>query len=114
MRSFRYGFAGIGQLLSEEHNSRIHLVATVAVIALGAVCRISAGEWCAVALCIGLVFMAEAMNSAVEALCDLVMPEYHPLIKKAKDIAAAGVLMAAIAAVVVGGIIFVPKIIALF
>ena len=64
-----------------------------------------------VALCCGAVLTAEAMNSAVEAIADLVSPEFHPLVKKAKDVAAAGVLMTAIAAAAAGLIIFLPKLI---
>lgn len=111
IRSFRYAFQGIATLFRDEHNFKIHSVLLVAVIVLGFLLGISPTEWCAVALCCGGVLMGEAMNSAVEALSDLVSPEYHPLIKKAKDVAAAGVLMMAIAAAACGLIIFLPKII---
>lgn len=110
MRSFRYAFQGIATLFRDEPNFKIHSVALLAVTILGICFRISATEWCAVALCCGGVLAAEAMNSAVEALSDLVSPEYHPLVKKAKDVAAAGVLMMAIAAAVCGAVIFIPKI----
>ena len=113
-RSFGYAFNGIATLLRDEHNSRIHLFAMACVIVLGLLLGISPTEWCIVALCCGGVLMAEAMNSAVEALADLVSPDFHPLIKKAKDVGAAGVLMMAIAAAAAGLIIFLPKIIALF
>ena len=111
IRSFGYAFSGIATLLRDEHNSRIHLFAMVCVIVCGFIFDISATEWCVVALCCGGVLMAEAMNSAVEALADLVSPEFHPLIKKAKDVGAAGVLMMAIAAASAGLIIFLPKLI---
>ncbi len=111
VRSFGYAFEGMRTLLRDEHNSRIHLVAMIVAIVLGFLLGISATEWCVVALCCGCVLMAEAMNSAVEAIADLVSPEFHPLIKKAKDVAAAGVLMMAIAAAVAGIVIFLPKII---
>ena len=110
-RSFGYAFNGIATLLRDEHNSRIHLFAMVCVVVLGLLLGISPTEWCIVALCCGGVLMAEAMNSAVEALADLVSPEFHPLIKKAKDVGAAGVLMMAIAAAAAGLIIFLPKIV---
>ena len=110
-RSFKYAFCGIRTLLRDEHNSRIHLAAMACAITAGFLLRISATEWCVVALCCGAVLMAEAMNSAVEAIADLVSQEYHPLIKKAKDVAAAGVLMMAIAAAAAGLIIFIPKLI---
>lgn len=80
----------------------------IAVVILGFVFGITATEWCVVALCCGGVLMAEAMNSAIEAIADLVSPEFHPLIKKAKDVGAAGVLMMAIAAATAGLIIFLP------
>lgn len=108
IKSFGYAFNGIKTLLNDEHNSRIHLVAMIAVVIMGFVFGITATEWCVVALCCGGVLMAEATNSAIEAIADLVSPEYHPLIKKAKDLGAAGVLMMAIAAATAGLIIFLP------
>ena len=113
-RSFGYAFAGIRTLLRDEHNSRIHAFAMACVVIAGFLFRISAMEWCVAALCCGAVLMAEAMNSAVEALADLVSPEYHPLVKKAKDVAAAGVLMMAIAAATAGLIIFIPRVVGIF
>lgn len=114
VKSFGYAFNGIATLLRDEHNSRIHVAAMAAVVILGFLLELTAMEWCVVALCCGGVLMAEAMNSAVEAIADLVSPEYHPLIKKAKDVGAAGVLMMAIAAATAGLIIFLPKIILIF
>ncbi len=114
VRSFGYAFSGIRTLVRDEHNARIHLFAMVCVIVAGFLLHISPTEWCLVGLCFGGVLMAEAMNSAVEALADMVSPEYHPLVKKAKDVAAAGVLMMAVAAAVVGVIVFLGKIIAIW
>ena len=111
VRSFGYAFDGIATLLRDEHNSRIHLFAMACVVVLGLLLGLSPTEWCIVALCCGGVLMAEAMNSAVEAIADLVSPDFHPLIKKAKDVGAAGVLMMAIAAAAAGLIIFVPKLV---
>ena len=113
IRSFGFAFSGIRTLLRDEHNSRIHVFAMACVLVFGFMLDISATEWCVVVLCCGGVLMAEAMNSAVEALADLVSPEYHPLIKKAKDVAAAGVLMMALAAATAGLIIFLPRLISL-
>ncbi len=113
VRSFGYAFCGIRTLVREEHNARIHLFAMVCVIVAGVLLQISPTEWCLVVLCFGGVLMAEAMNSAVEALADLVSPEFHPLVKKAKDVAAAGVLMMAIAAAVVGVIVFAHNLLTL-
>ncbi len=112
-KSFGYAFEGIRTLLRDEHNSRIHLAAMIVAIALGFLLDISATEWCIVALCCGGVLMAEAMNSAVEAIADLVSPEFHPLVKKAKDVGAAGVLMMAMAAAAAGIIIYGGKILSL-
>lgn len=112
-KSFVYAFNGISALLRDEHNSRIHVAAMVAVVILGFILGLSNIEWCVVALCCGGVLMAEAINSAVEAIADLVSPDYHPLIKKAKDVGAAGVLMMAIAAATSGIIIFLPKLLCL-
>lgn len=110
IRSFRYAFKGIACLFRDEHNARIHAVAAVAAITLAAILHISPAEWGVVCLCIGTVTAAEAMNSAVEALCDKVSPEFDPLIGKAKDFAAAAVLFTAIGALAAGLIIFLPRI----
>ena len=112
--SFMNAFAGIRVLLRDEHNVRIHCCAAVLVIAAGFLFGISAGEWIAVIFAIGLVFTAEAINTAIERLSDQVQPEWDEHIRDIKDLAAGGVLFAALAALVVGLIIFVPKIIALF
>lgn len=109
-RSFIYAFAGIRSLFTGEHNARIHAVAAVAVIIAGFLFRITAMEWVAVILCIAGVLMAEAFNSAIEALADKISPEKDPLIGRAKDIAAGAVLLFVIGAVAVGLIIFLPYI----
>lgn len=111
IRSFGYAFEGMATLVRDEHNARIHVLALVCAIAMGFVFGITKTEWCLVVLCIGGVLMAEAMNTAVEALADLVSPERHPLVKKAKDVAAAGVLFMAIAAAAIGLCIFLPYLI---
>ncbi len=113
IRSFRYAFRGICILVREEHNARIHTVAAMAAVAAGIWLGISATEWAVVAVCIAAVIAAEAVNSAVEALCDKVSPAYDPLIGKAKDLAAAAVLLTATGALAAGLIIFVPKLMAL-
>lgn len=94
-------------------NARVHAVAAIAAVTAGFILRISAVEWCMIIICIGSVIAAEAVNSAVEFLADRISEEYHPLIKQAKDVAAAAVLILAIAAAAVGAIIFIPKIIAI-
>lgn len=112
-RSFKYAWQGIMTLIVCEHNARIHLAVTVLVIVAGFILKISAMEWCLVSLCIGGVFSAEAVNSAVEALADKVSIEKHPLIGKAKDLAAGAVLLFVCGAVAVGLIIFIPKFLSL-
>jgi diacylglycerol kinase len=108
VRSFGYALAGLLTLLREQHNARIHLLATVLVIALAAYLQVSRLEWSVLLLCIALVWMAEALNSALEYFCDAVIEEEHPLIAKAKDVAAAGVLICAVVAAVVGCLVLVP------
>ena len=112
--SFLYAFRGIATLIRTQPNAVIHLFATIAVLILGWYFKLSAGEWLAILLSIALVWMAEAFNTALEFLTDLVSPDYHPLAGKAKDVAAAGVLMASIFAVAVGIIVFGPKLVGAF
>lgn len=114
LRSFRYAFNGIRLLVTKEHNAWIHCFATVCVIAAGFLLDISQMEWIAVVIVIGAVLAAEAVNSALEAIADFVSPEYCEAIKRTKDLAAGAVLLMAIAAAIVGGIIFFPRLAALF
>ncbi len=107
--SFACAFRGIAALLKSEVHARIHLLATLAVLALGWWFEISLGEWIAVILAIGLVWVAEALNTAIEYVADLAHPDEHPEVKKLKDLAAAAVLFASIAALVVGVIVFLPR-----
>jgi len=110
VRSFGNAFRGIGILLRTQANARIHAVAMAVAVAAGVWFRISPGEWCAIAAAVGLVWMAEGMNTAIEAVVDLVRPETHPLAGRAKDVAAGAVLCAALAALVVGLLIFGPRV----
>lgn len=109
-----YAFRGIKELIKSEPNARIHLIATVCVVLAGLYFKLSLTEWMAIIIVIGGVFSAEAVNSALETLCDLVSPGFHPFVKRIKDLAAGAVLLVAIAAASVGLIIFVPKILTLF
>lgn len=111
--SFRNAFSGIATLLKLERNAKIHLVILVLVIAAGILLKISPANWIAVALSAGLVLAAESFNTAIEVLCDAVEPEFDPGIKRAKDLAAAGVLIAAITSAVTGLIIFIPALLRL-
>lgn len=107
--SFRYAFKGIADLFRHTPNARIHLFVTICVIIAGFFFHITHIEWCILILCIALVLAAEAANTAIEYLTDLVSPDHHPLAGKTKDVAAAAVLLAAIGAAIVGLIIFLPK-----
>lgn len=109
LASFRYAFNGIRLLIQKEHNAWIHCFAAICVIVAGVFLGLSPMEWIAVSIVIGAVLAAEAINSAIEALADLVSPEYNVAIKKTKDLAAGAVLITAIAAAIVGFIIFLPK-----
>lgn len=114
LNSFRFAIAGIASLVGSQPNARIHLLATVLVIAAGFYFELSKIEWCLVALAITIVFAAEAFNTALEHLTDLVSPDFHPLAGKAKDVAAGAVLIVSIGALAVGALVFLPKIIAVF
>ncbi len=109
--SFKFAFAGLRTLFREEHNARIHVLAAVIAIALGFAMKISSNEWILLIGAISLVFICELINTSLEALADFVSPEKHPQIKKVKDLAAASVLISALSALIVGIILFLPKII---
>ena len=114
IKSFGYAFKGIATLFTSQPNARIHAAVLSLVILAGFYFQIERSEWLMIVLISALVLSAEAMNTAVEFVVDLVSPHYHPLAGKAKDVAAAAVLLAAFGAVVIGLIIFLPKIKALF
>ena len=113
LRSFGYAFNGIRLLITREHNAWIHCFVAVCVVVAGILLGLSEMEWIAVVIVIGAVLAAVAVNSALEAIADFVSPEYSEAIKRTKDLAAGAVLIMAIAAAIVGGIIFFPKLIAL-
>jgi diacylglycerol kinase len=113
IRSFGFAFAGIGAMLRTQRNAQIHTAATVVVALAGLFFGASLGEWIVLILSIALVLSLEALNTALEAVVDLVSPQPHPLAKKAKDVAAGAVLIGAIGAAVIGCLIFIPKLLAL-
>lgn len=110
LSSFRLAILGILTAIKQERNVKIHLVITILVIVLGLLNDLAKQEWMFIAVCIGLVISLELINTAIERVVDLVTSEYHPLAKEAKDIAAGAVFVAAILSIVIGGIIFIPKI----
>ena len=110
LNAFQYAFAGIGHFLLNDRNGNIHILIAVMVTTAGWFFGISLQEWCIVLLCIGLVISLEMANHALEKICDAVHEGPHPLIRIAKDVAAGAVLWSALISVVIGMLIFLPKI----
>lgn len=106
LQSFVYAFSGIFQLFRTQPNARIHAVAAVGVVTAGFVFHVSAVEWCLLVLSMATVLGAEAMNSALETLADEVSEERRERIGRAKDLAAAAVLLTSMGAALVGVVIF--------
>jgi|WetSurMetagenome_2_1015567.scaffolds.fasta_scaffold299790_2 diacylglycerol kinase (ATP) len=111
--SFKYAFNGIGYMFRTQRNSLIHLLATFFVIILGFIVHLNLSEWSLIIFAIGLVFITELFNTAIEFLTDLISPDYHEKAGKVKDIAAGAVLITAIVSVAIGLMIFIPKFIQL-
>ncbi len=111
IRSFGNAFRGIYQVIRDEHNAWIQVIAAICAIIGGIVLNITPGEWTAVVISIGFVLAMETVNTAIEKLADFVSPGKQDLIKNVKDLSAGAVLVSAIAALIVGLIIYLPKII---
>lgn len=109
--SFGYAFSGIWSFVRSEHNAWIHLAIATVTLVLSFLLQISAGEWIAVILCMSMVITTEILNTVIEKIMDHLSPASSPAVKAIKDMAAAAVLVTAIAAAIVGLIIFIPKII---
>lgn len=112
LRAFGYAWAGMRFLFRNEPNARIHLLLALIAAALAWWLGFSATEWALLMLVIGMVLAAEAMNTAIEALTDLVAPQFHPQAQVAKDVAAAGVTVTALAAVLMALFLYLPKLVA--
>lgn len=108
LKSMSFALSGIGAMLRTQHNARIHLAATIAVVLAALWFQVAREEWVWLVFAMVAVWTAEALNTAFEFLCDVASPEFHPLVKEAKDVAAAAVLIASIGATVVGAVVFVP------
>ena len=108
LQSFGHAFRGLSIMLRGEAHAQLHALATVLVVVLGLVLGLSRQDWQVLLLVVALVWLAEGMNTALEFLCDAAVPERHPLIAKAKDVAAAAVLICASVAVVMAALIFLP------
>jgi len=114
IRSFGYAFHGLKLLFREEHNFRIQIIVAFLAVVAGIILQLSRIEWMAVTLTAGLVLTAEAVNTSIEHLCNFISPKKHRAIKHIKDLSAAAVLLASMAAVAAGLLIFIPKLIPIF
>lgn len=111
--SFRNAANGIVVMMRTQHNAWLHALATVAVCLFAAYLGISGAEWCCIVLAMVTVWTAEALNTALECLANAVAPCPHPLVKKAKDVAAGAVLLAAVGSAIIGVLILGPRLAAL-
>lgn len=109
LKSFKHAANGLAIFFREEHNARVHLLMAMCFVIAGFYFHITHLEWIAIVMSIGFVIGMEALNSAIESLADYVCPERDDMIKKVKDLSAASVLLAAISALVVGIIVFAPR-----
>jgi diacylglycerol kinase len=114
LKSFSFAIEGLKTFFIQEHNARIHFLAALFAILLGLLLGISKLEWIGILFAIAFVLCTEVINTAIEGIANFISPEIHLAIKNIKDLAAAAVLIAAICAAIVGGIIFLPKIYSLF
>ena len=113
LRSFRHAAMGFWFVLRSQHNAWLHAVATVLALVLAGVLHVrvkpfAAGEWCALVASIVLVWVAEAFNTGLEVLAAAITSHRHPVVKIAKDVAAAAVLLSALGAIIIGAILFLP------
>lgn len=106
--SFQFAFSGLGSLIRKEQSFRIHLIAAVAVVALGAYLQIKLWQWCLIILMIALVLILEMLNTVFERLADMLKPRLHHYVKEIKDILSAVVLVVAVASALIALLIFVP------
>lgn len=114
VRSFRHAVAGVARMIRCQHNAWIHAGATLIVLGAALLFRVTTADWCWIVLALSIVWTAEALNTAFEFLADAASPEFHPLIRDAKDVAAGAVLITALAAAVIGALIFWPHVAKLF
>ncbi len=110
-KSFTHAFRGIKVFISSTHNSWIHIILALIAVILGIFFCITSTEWMILVISIGFVFCAEAFNTAIEFDIDLTSPQYHPYARDTKDVAAGAVLISAVTSIIIGSIIFLPKII---
>jgi diacylglycerol kinase (ATP) len=106
--SIKHASDGVALMLKSQHNAWVHLAATSLVVITAVAFGVSRFEWCFLVVAILVVWISEALNTAFEFLCDVASPDFHPLVKKAKDVAAGAVLLSAVGAAIIGIIIFAP------
>lgn len=109
LKAFTHAGNGIAWFFTHDRNGKIHLVAAVLVTILGSLVHLPFAEWEVLLLCFALVISLEMLNHAIEKLADVAHPDRHPMIKTAKDVAAGAVLWSSIMAVIIGALIFIPK-----
>jgi diacylglycerol kinase len=114
IKSFKYAFKGIWLFFRNENNARIHLFASILVICLGIFLQISLNHWLWITLAIGIVWMAEAFNTAIEKIVDFISPEYNKQAGEIKDLAAGAVIFAALVAFIIGILVFKDPLIELY
>lgn len=114
LKSFYHAFKGIFFAFKSERNLWIHLICMILVVGLGFYFKIELYEWLICILCIGMVLTAELFNTAIEKIMNFTHQDFHPMVGHIKDISAGAVLLSALAALVAGFIIFLPKFFALF
>jgi diacylglycerol kinase (ATP) len=110
LKSIKFATKGIKTMLISQHNAWVHAVATALVVLVGLYFGFTRMEWCWIVLAIMAVWASEALNTAFEFLADVASPEFHPLVEKAKDVAAGAVLISAIGSVIIGLLIIGPYI----
>ena len=108
LRSFKHAASGIRCALAGERNLQIHCLCSLLVLALACALQLDSRDWLWLIIAIVLVWSSELFNTAIEALCDVISPCFHPGIKQAKDIAAGAVLICAVGATIIGATVFIP------
>lgn len=108
--SFTYAFNGLKILIREEHNARLHIIASILAIIFSIIFQINPYEWVVIILCIGLVITTEIVNTSIENIADFISPLHNNQIKKIKDLAASSVLISSLTSLIIAMIIFLPKI----
>jgi diacylglycerol kinase (ATP) len=109
IKSITHAWRGVGVFIKTTHNAWIQIIIAVAVVVLGFYVHLNKTEWALIIFAVGIVMVAEAFNTAIEIDIDLTSPEYHPYARDAKDVAAGAVLLAALMALAIGLIVFLPK-----